>query len=141
MRLPTSLRPSRYDVRLSSDFVKFAFDGVVSIDIQCDVNTDVVVLHCLELDVTDIAVSSPEASHPTWKSEPPLDGKHWFDEENQFLIFKLRQPLLRGSNYTIHVKFSGLLEQDYVGYYATPYQTSDGKTRYSFNNFYIVCVY
>ncbi|XP_072037203.1 aminopeptidase N-like [Amphiura filiformis] len=126
MRLPTSLKPSLYDVRLRSDFVNFIFDGVVSIDVECHEKTNVVVLHCSELTVTDVAMSSPDAPHPTWESNPALDGKPKFDEENQFLIFKLQKPLSKGSKYTIHLKFSGPLQQDYVGYYATPYNTTSG---------------
>ncbi|XP_072036382.1 aminopeptidase N-like [Amphiura filiformis] len=125
-RLSSHLKPSLYDIRLRSDFVNFIFDGVVSIDVDCHEKTNVVVLHCSELTVTDVAVSSSDAPHPTWESNPALDGNPWFQEENQFLVFKLKSALAKGRNYTIHVKFSGPLQQDYVGYYTTPYETSSG---------------
>lgn len=54
----------------------------------------------------------------------------YFDEKMEQLKIELNEALPIGQNYSMEIKFSGLLTGKIVGFYRSSYKTEDGETRW-----------
>ncbi|XP_072035541.1 LOW QUALITY PROTEIN: aminopeptidase A-like [Amphiura filiformis] len=124
LRLPTSLKPLKYDVHIRSDIENFAFNGSVQILFKCNEKTNLVLLHsiALAIDVNDILLKEDESPDTTleFRKTP------WFHEANQYLVIELKEALKPGKVYTLYVEFSAPLGLEVAGFYRTSYETDTG---------------
>ncbi|XP_072036362.1 aminopeptidase N-like isoform X1 [Amphiura filiformis] len=124
LRLPTSLKPLKYDVHIRADIENFTFNGSVQILFKCDEKTNIVLLHSIALDinVNDILLKEDGSPDTTlsFRKTP------WFHEENQYLVIELKEALKPGKVYTLYAEFSAPLGLEVAGFYRTSYETETG---------------
>ncbi|ELU00955.1 hypothetical protein CAPTEDRAFT_209320 [Capitella teleta] len=130
VRLPTSLTPIRYDVRLRPDIYSnqpddFSFTGSITMKFQVVESTHVITLHYrkLEIDGNQISVQNG-------LSEITVTGVST-DESREFYLIHLSEALTPGTECTVSMKhFEGPLEPDLTGIYYSSYLASDNTTHY-----------
>lgn len=115
-----------YDVELTPNMYTgpselFDFDGSVKILMHVNEHTDNITLHMLDLTLKNdtIMIQNDDTkvvvTHTTYE----------FDNDRQFAIFYLDQTLMAGSNYSISMKFTGLLKDDLRGFYLSQYKRNN----------------
>ncbi|XP_053377176.1 aminopeptidase N-like isoform X1 [Mercenaria mercenaria] len=124
VRLPTSLVPVHYDLRLqpemySTDPSKFIFEGKVAIDLNCTQATRNVTLHINMLNITKDSIVFKLKSG---SGSTPHYVKHTEDKERQFLIIQLDKDTTPGSQYQLSMDFVGPLRDDLQGFYLSSYK-------------------
>lgn len=124
VRLPRSLVPLHYDVELQPRlYGNFTFDGQVAILVSCAHAASNVTLHIKDLNVSNVSVSGSDGG------AVEIDG-HSEDKALQFLVIALKKPLVQSSNYTIRMKFVGVLNDDLAGFYRSSYVDASGQKRW-----------
>ncbi len=115
-RLPRTVLPSRYELRLEPDLEAFTFTGEESIDLEIIEATDTVVLNTLEIEI-DHAVMTDEdgASIATIT----------YDEPMQRAILLFDRELARGSG-ELSIRFRGVLNDQLVGFYRSTFTDVEG---------------
>ncbi|NND76172.1 MAG: M1 family metallopeptidase [Ilumatobacter sp.] len=111
-RLPTTVRPSRYDVRLVPSITDSAFTGTVAIQVDTGVATDVLVLNAAELTISHCSVDGVDA---TWE----------LDEETERLIVRPATPIPAGHAKLV-IGFAGIINDKLRGFYRSTYTDADG---------------
>ena len=135
-RLPRTVLPRRYllNVRpyLYDDDVPYSklnrsrtFDGWVNIKVECMEPTAEIVLHSYTL----IVHGTPSVMGLDTAEPRELLDRFSFDEENMFLVLKLKESLEPRKNYEIKITFSGSLNMKLFGFYVSEYTTSGGEKR------------
>ncbi len=120
-RLPTTVRPRNYRLRLCPDLEAFTFTGTVAI--ECDVlaaNTTAVVLHAHELEVSAAACTPSGAAAAT-----PAAGIA-LDTAKQQLTLTFPEPGLPKGACTLDLTFTGCLNDKMAGFYRSTYTGADG---------------
>jgi len=111
-RLPDLVRPTRYDVRLTPSLTEATFSGSVTIRLDVDAPTDVLVLNAAELDIHRCVVDGRDAS---WQ----------LDESTERLLVTPAVPIERDT-VTLAIDFSGVLNDKLRGFYRSTYTDADG---------------
>ncbi len=111
-RLPTSVRPTRYDVRLTPSLPDSSFTGVVSIRLDIAVPTDVLVLNAAELTIDHCSLDDVDAS---WE----------LDDESERMIVRPATTIPAGSA-KLTIGFAGILNDKLRGFYRSTYTDADG---------------
>lgn len=119
-RLPNTTRPESYDltIRTRVDEDDFAFYGIVKIDILVIESTSSIVLHQLYQNVEEIKIESD--------GQAVLIDQYIYDATLQFLNITVAEQLQSGNRYTLDIKYSSILREDYLGFYRTSYLNDDG---------------
>ncbi|KAJ8314848.1 hypothetical protein KUTeg_006998 [Tegillarca granosa] len=128
VRLPTSLHPYHYTVRLRPHIYgmnesEFYFEGYVKIDMTCIESTSEVMLHMKDLTITENGYFSAH----TEMNQSPLYAGHTYDARREFLIISLTNQTTVGLNYSIELNFTGPLTKDLTGLYLSSFER-DNKT-------------
>ena len=144
IRLPRDVLPIRYDVRLFPVLEKgnFSILGRISIDVQCKIQTDCIVLHSVDIVVDPASVKvivnnlpklcygiiqffSQVTEQRGTDKELAIDGID-YDIEAEFLIIRLSPQnvgqLIEGTNYTLSMDFVGNLNDELRGLYRSTYK-------------------
>ena len=95
---------------------------------KCEEKTNVILIHCIELDVNvdDLLLREDDS-----EDKIPFRKRPWFHEANQYLVIELRHALSAEKAYTLDAEFAAPLGLDVSGFYRTSYETND-ETRYAF---------
>ncbi|MDH4365057.1 MAG: M1 family metallopeptidase, partial [Acidimicrobiia bacterium] len=119
-RLPTSVVPERYRLRLAPDLDAERFDGTVTITARVTEPSAVVVLNADGLTVSAATARAvdEEAADATWQ----------LDEEAKRLVVTPAQPLEPGP-IELTLAFSGAFDTHLVGLYASRFTDDDGTER------------
>lgn len=135
VRLPRAVLPVRYDVRLFPVLEKgnFSILGQVSIDLECQMETDRIVLHSADIVVDPKSVKVIEQGKSGGKTlMVASDGIH-YDIEMEFLVIRLcpkhKDKLVKGANYTLSMNYVGNLTDQLRGLYRSTYK-EDGVEKY-----------
>jgi len=118
-RLPDTVRPERYELRLAPDLASSTFAGEVDVDLQVDRPTDRLTCNAAELEVQEAWVLVGDRR---------LEATTELDEELEQLHVVLPEPLPAGAA-RLHVRFSGVLNDKLRGFYRSSYVAEDGETR------------
>jgi puromycin-sensitive aminopeptidase len=111
-RLPTTVRPERYDVTLRPSLATASFTGSVVIDVVLDVDTEVFVLNAAELDIVSCTVDAVAASFE-------------LDDEHERLLVRPAEPAGAGTA-RLAIDFVGVLNDKLRGFYRSTYVDADG---------------
>ncbi len=111
-RLPVSVRPRRYDLRLRPSLGDATFTGSVQIDLSVDAPTDAIVLNADELTITRCEVDGIAA---TWQLEPATER----------LFVTPPTPIPTGTS-VLTIEFDGVLNDKLRGFYRSTYVDDDG---------------
>ncbi|XP_069758954.1 thyrotropin-releasing hormone-degrading ectoenzyme-like [Narcine bancroftii] len=118
-RLPTSLRPSHYDLNLMVDMANFTFSGVVTIQVDCMDSTKHIVLHADKLAVEGAEVTAANSSAPLGIATLFLHP------ENQVLVLILTQPLQAPGRYTVKLYYGANISDELLGFFRNWFVTKE----------------
>jgi hypothetical protein len=131
-RLPKDLVPFHYDLLIKTQFDNivndsFAYDGEVTIHVQCVKDTSNLIFHINKLIIDNATLS---VKSPTDQTFGEIKGFSWRnDYERQFFVANLTKQLKAGQNYTIFVKYIGYLTDDNAGFYRSSYLDNNQQRR------------
>src|SRR5262245_29643199 len=112
-RLPRSVIPSRYDLRLEPDLERAAFAGEVTVTVAVREAVSVVRLNAAELHL-DSATLTPDGGSPLPAAVALED-----DTERAALTFAAPLPL---GGAKLHIRFRGTLNDKLRGFYRSRYK-------------------
>jgi puromycin-sensitive aminopeptidase len=123
-RLPTDVRPQRYQASLRVDLTQRSFCGDLCLEIHLAQPSHEVVLHALELSIDKVAASIDGHLHPaTWRTEAV----------SQTLILTFDTPLQAGTT-ALHITYTGRFCDGLRGLYsagpelaATQFEAADAR--------------
>jgi puromycin-sensitive aminopeptidase len=116
-RLPTTVTPSAYRLRLEPDLEKATFAGLVEIDLDVREATDTIVLNAieLELDAPEVKVSGARPVSGTVQLDAPL--------ERATLTFP---SALQPGSHVLTIAFRGTLNDQLRGFYRSTFTDAEG---------------
>lgn len=119
-RLPTTVTPERYAIRLTPDLTTWTFGGEEIVTVQVHQPVGTILLNAAELTID--AVSIKDAKGKTLAGSVALDH----DNERARLSFPADLPVGRCE---LTIKFSGILNDKLHGFYRSTYKGADGKDK------------
>lgn len=119
-RLPTTVTPERYELKLAPDLTNWTFTGEEKIAIDVREPVREIVLNAAELDFHAISLRCPDGK--------VLQGSARLDPENEqaTLVFKEIVPPGRSE---LQLRFSGVLNDKLHGFYRSTYKNPDGQEK------------
>jgi hypothetical protein len=126
-RLPVTVLPSHYTIRLVPYFEdrNFTFDGEVEITVNATTDASAITLHYDDMDI----IGSPTVVSLAGFQELEVVNTT-YDNITSFFRMELNETLRRGQEYLIHIKYVGNLNDDGMGFYRSYYNTSYSEKRY-----------
>lgn len=122
-RLPSNILPVNYNVSLTPYFEdgNFTFDGEVEITMEVMRNTPIIVLHTNALNVSQVEV---------YEKDKLLQYLHWDWNSitHKFTIY-LMATRAAGETLRVHIKYSGVLNNNMEGFYRSSYEDQMGNKR------------
>jgi puromycin-sensitive aminopeptidase len=116
-RLPTTVRPTHYDLRLEPNLPEASFAGEETVAISVERPTQDIVLHALELEILEVTATRG-AIHLTGEAEflPAL-------EEARLRFGRA----LEAGDWKLHLRFKGVLNDKLHGFYRSQYRDASGR--------------
>ncbi|XP_063990680.1 putative aminopeptidase-2 isoform X2 [Diachasmimorpha longicaudata] len=124
-RLPTTIVPTNYNLSIQPYFEErdFTFDGEVQITMNVQRSTSIIVLHTNELNVNDVKVyGGPGEIREYYVTK-------WNSVTHKFTIY-LKTTCRAGSSLRMSMKYSGVLNDNMVGFYRSSYRDNLGNKRW-----------
>ena len=119
-RLPRTIEPLAYRLRLEPDLEAGEFSGSVDIDVRVLEQTDEVVMNAADLKIVDASVLPPAG-------DPVAVGASC-DEALERLVLRLPAPLAKGDA-TVSISFTGKLDEALRGFYRCTFTDEAGAVR------------
>ncbi|XP_038059701.1 putative aminopeptidase-2 [Patiria miniata] len=133
-RLPETLRPISYDLKVRTDLTNSIFTGSVSVLVECLQDTNVILIHSKELVIGEGKTTLTRQGSGT--KAPELAKDPWLYTDNQFAVIELNGELDKGAQYRLYMEFQGPLKNDLLGYYKMSYKTASGEEKYLTSTFF-----
>lgn len=127
VRLPRSIQPLKYNITLVPQMSgNFSFTGTVQIRIRVIEDCYNITMHAEELNITrnDVAVyrALPNGNKDEWDPDGLRIHKQYLVAAKQFFIIELYDKLQSGTEYVVHIHFSGIIQDYLQGFYRSSYQ-------------------
>ncbi|MBI1847750.1 MAG: M1 family metallopeptidase [Candidatus Rokubacteria bacterium] len=119
-RLPRSVVPVRYDLRLEPDLVSAAFRGEETVTVSVSEPTAEVVLNAAELSIVEAEARGGERR--------ALTGRATLDSSAERCTLTFPEPLSPGT-WQLRIVFTGTLNDKLRGFYRSTYKDASGATR------------
>ncbi|XP_051805679.1 thyrotropin-releasing hormone-degrading ectoenzyme [Acanthochromis polyacanthus] len=124
-RLPGTVRPRHYDLRLAVYMDNFTFSGEVSIELECVNATRFIVLHADRLEVDRVSVTA-EGGGGSRPANRPGGGvmrvhRHFPFPANQMYVVVLHRELKPMRLYRLNVSFDAAIEDELLGFFRSSY--------------------
>ena len=146
IRLPQTLFPLNYNIRLDTDLKLFYVKGTVGITVKCAKQTANIILHLRDMNVTNTAVfekrkQDVDVSDDVRDEELIKRLKKgqqdrelnvvgtMSDKTLEMFLIKVNEELIPGQTYVIHIEFNYLLKDTPYGFYRSSYTAQNGKKR------------
>src|ERR1700722_13496048 len=107
-RLPRSVVPERYEIKLEPDLKGFTFEGEELINLTIAEPVRQIIINSLELEIDSVSISN--------NNNENLKAKISFDVENERAIFSFSE-LLKAGSWKLAIKFKGTLNDKLHGFY------------------------
>ena len=119
-RLPRTVLPQRYDLTLQPDLDEATFSGRVEVAVEVLEPVDEIVLNAAELEVGEAWLERADGTC--------FDAGVSLDDEAQRLVLTLDSQLEPG-DWTVHIRFAGVLNDRLRGFYRSTFTDDDGDER------------
>jgi len=119
-RLPRTVVPSHYALRLAPDLEAGTFTGAVAITADVADEVDEVVLNAAELTIDEAWLENPEGIR--------RNATVTFDAESERATLALEEPAAAGP-WTVHLAFAGILNDKLHGFYRSTFADAEGVER------------
>lgn len=119
-RLPTTVNPERYAIKLTPDLTTWTFAGEETVTVQVHQPVREIVLNAAELEIQ--SVSLKDAKGKVYGASVALDH----DNEQARFSFPSDLPPGRGE---LAIKFTGVLNDKLHGFYRSTYKGADGQDK------------
>jgi puromycin-sensitive aminopeptidase len=120
-RLPRTVTPSRYELTIEPDLAEGTFRGAEDVRITVHEPVREIVLNAVDLQI--------EAGRLTNGNGTKLDvSEISLDRANERARVLLSEPATPGE-WTLHLEFTGVLNERLVGFYPSTYTDAEGRTR------------
>src|SRR5919108_5828187 len=119
-RLPTTVIPERYEIRLTPDLAAATFAGEERVFLQVCEPVRQGVLNTAELEFQTVSVKGPEGA--SFSGTVTLDG------ENEQAVLNFPETLSPGP-WQLQISFSGILNDKLHGFYRSTYKDSKGQEK------------
>uniref|UniRef100_A0A3P8VF18 Aminopeptidase n=1 Tax=Cynoglossus semilaevis TaxID=244447 RepID=A0A3P8VF18_CYNSE len=120
MRLPKTVSPVHYDLRIHPNLTSLNFSGSVFISLDIHEDTSSIILHAKKMQISNVRLLAPEGIRPLRMLEYP--GFHQ-------LALLSDSPLTKGQKYVVQLDFAANLSDSFRGFYKGSYRTSSGEVR------------
>ncbi|XP_050419267.1 puromycin-sensitive aminopeptidase [Patella vulgata] len=122
-RLPGSVIPSNYNIKLKPNLEAFTFEGDETITVDVKSATNTILINSVE-----IAIQS--ATFQAQGSSDISTSEISFNDADEKVTFKFPAPLPVGIG-ELKIKFTGILNDKMKGFYRSKYTTPDGKEQFA----------
>lgn len=122
IRLPPFIMPVHYSLFMHPNLVTFENTGIVNITFQVTMQTNFVVLHSKELNLSRTVILEGE------EKEMKVLQRLEYPKHEQLYI-EVEGTLKPYQEYTLWIDFKKRLEEKLEGFYISSYKTSDGQKR------------
>ena len=119
-RLPDSVTPERYEIRLAPDLRNSSFSGEETITVVVRQAVTEIVLNALDLEIDSAAIAKP--------GEEQIAGTVTVDSANEQTRLGFPQ-LVEPGTWLVRIAFHGQLNERLAGFYRSTYTTDDGEER------------
>uniref|UniRef100_A0A9J7XQW4 Aminopeptidase n=1 Tax=Cyprinus carpio carpio TaxID=630221 RepID=A0A9J7XQW4_CYPCA len=116
LRLPATLRPRHYDLRLSVYMENFTFSGEVNIEFECVHSTKFIVLHTDRLEVDKVLVYSDSKKAGAMRIQ-----RRFHYQPKQVYVIALHREMKPLRTYKINITFHVLIEHELLGFFRSSY--------------------
>ncbi|HEY9716939.1 MAG TPA: M1 family metallopeptidase [Trichormus sp.] len=116
-RLPRTVVPDKYELRLEPDLINFTFAGEEVVHITVAEPVKQISMNALDLEIFEAYLSNSKGT--TLKPEIKLDP------ENERVHFLLKTPLEAGT-WKMQLRFKGVLSEKLHGFYRSTYKDAHG---------------
>ncbi|XP_060516441.1 endoplasmic reticulum aminopeptidase 1-like isoform X3 [Cylas formicarius] len=123
IRLPTTLKPSRYNLTIHPNLTTLEVRGQVSIEFHADKDTNFIVLHSNNLTIMDKMIQDRKGHNLTIVKVLEYSGARQ-------LYIEIREKFKKKHNYTLRIRFNTKLNKNPEGFYLSSYINTDGEKRY-----------
>lgn len=119
-RLPRTIVPSRYQIRLRPDFQNFSFSGRVVIDISVAEPSETIILNAAELELVTANLTQDGTSQ---------NCRFELDPELERATITCERTLAQG-NAVLEINFNGTLNDQLSGFYRSKFKGENGEELY-----------
>jgi len=119
-RLPLTVTPQRYEIRLTPDMASATFDGEERVAIQVNEPVREIRLNAAELAIQEVSIKA--------KSGKTIRGDVTLDPENEQAALQFTETVGPGSC-ELQIKFSGILNDKLHGFYRSAYKNANGEEK------------
>lgn len=121
-RLPLDIRPIKYKLYIHPDLKGKTCEGTVSIQIEIDKETNLIVMHAKNLEIESISILNMMARMRI------RVRSFYVDNEREMLFIELDELLYTSTPYTVSISYSCQLG-GLVGLYASTYLGANDESR------------
>jgi puromycin-sensitive aminopeptidase len=118
-RLPRTVIPSRYDIRLEPDLDTATYAGEEAIQVEVRDEVDEVQLNAVELTFTRVEAEGPDGTR--------LEGAASLDPASDRVHLRFPRAL-RPGEWILHLAFRGILNDQLHGFYRSTFKDAEGRT-------------
>ena len=119
-RLPPTVTPERYQIRLAPDLETSTFTGEEKVLVKVHEPVKEIILNAAELEFQSVSIQSSNGTS--------IRGSAVLDHDNEQARLNFPQPLDPGL-WELELTFSGILNNKLHGFYRSTYKDADGKER------------
>jgi puromycin-sensitive aminopeptidase len=119
-RLPKTVTPERYAIRLTPDLTSWTFTGEETVTLVIHEPVGEITLNAAELEIQSVAIRE--------ESGKVVEGRVTVDPENEQARFGFSAELKPGKA-DLSIQFAGILNDKLHGFYRSTYRGADGQTK------------
>ena len=119
-RLPTTVNPERYELKLTPDLTTWTFTGDEKISIHVHEPVREIILNAAELELHAVSLQTADGK--------VREGRVNLDTENERATLSFGEPVPAGRG-DLQIQFSGILNDKLHGFYRSTYKGADGQDK------------